>query len=148
MKAFTLACRLLRILVACTGFVAVRLDTFKEDEPVADMIETARVVPGLDPPTLADHRRIRRARRVARSRLLGSDPTNADLHLAAFREELGAVVRSASPLIVSMLASKGMTLDEAVEWMVRVGGWPIYPSLTGRFSHSLNSALPLRSCRT
>lgn len=115
---------------------------------MADTIATARVVPGLDPPTLADHRRLRRARRVARSRLLGSDPTDADLRFAVFREEFGAVIRSASPLVLLMLAPQGMTLDEAVERMVPVGGWPIYPSLTGRFSHSLNSALPLRSSRT
>lgn len=84
-----------------------------------------------DPPTGSDRRRIRRARRDARA-LCGEIEAAHDLAVnAAFRAELGGVVRSASPVLVSLLALEGMSLDEAVGLLQPTFGWPALPRLAG-----------------
>lgn len=62
-----------------------------------------------------------------------------DAVLAAFRAEIGAVVRSASPLLVSLLVGEGLTLDDAAAMLRPQTCWPARPrlsgSLTGRRVH-------------
>lgn len=114
---------------------------------MVDEIRPSRVRPGLDPPSKADHARLRRAREIARSGLVHSDPTDAVRWYTSFREELGAVVRSASPLVVSTLDLHGLTLDDAVDRIKPVTGWPIRPRLSERNVGVLHSSLPLRRFR-
>lgn len=55
-----------------------------------------------------------------------------DAVLAAFRAEVGAVVRSASPLLVSLLAGEGLTLDDAAALIRPLSCWPARPRLSGK----------------
>lgn len=57
-----------------------------------------------------------------------------DALLAAFRAEIGAVVRSASPLLISLLAGEGFTLDRVVALMRPQACWPARPRLSGRLT--------------
>lgn len=92
----------------------------------------AVAAPGaVDPPTRGDHRRVRAARRVARARHRDIEAARAAGVLAAFRAEIRAAVRSASPLLVPMLAIEGMTLDAAVALIEPQIGWPTRPRLSG-----------------
>lgn len=111
---------------------------------MAYVLRPSLVRPGLDPPSKADHVRLRRARRVARVRLVYSDLRNPERWLAAFREELGSVVRSASPLLVPVLGLHGMTLDDAVYGVRPARDWPICPMLSDWTSGVLHPSLPLR----
>lgn len=62
--------------------------------------------------------------------------------LAAFRAEIGAAVRSASPLLAPMLAMDGMTLDGAAMLLDPQLGWPGRPRLSGtKGSRSVHSHL-------
>jgi hypothetical protein len=49
----------------------------------------------------------------------------------AFRAEIGETVRSAAPLLISMLAVEGWTLDNAVGLLTPPSGWPSRPRLLG-----------------
>lgn len=111
---------------------------------MADGTRPSRVQPGLDPPSKADHVRIRRARKIARTRLVHSDQADPKRRRAAFREELGSVVRSASPLLVSVLGLHGITLDDAVYGIGPARDWPISPMLSDWNSGALHPSLPLR----
>ncbi len=86
----------------------------------------------LDPPTDGDHRRIRNARRHARARNREIEAERDAAVLEAFRAEVGAAVRSASPLLIAMLAAEGLTLDGAVETLGPRFGWPARPRLSGQ----------------
>jgi hypothetical protein len=93
-----------------------------------------------DAPTHLDQRRIRDARRHARARSREIDAERDAAVLVAFRAEIGTAVRSASPLLISLLAIEGMTLDDAVETLGPRPGWPARPRLSG-----LKAALPVSS---
>ena len=84
-----------------------------------------------DKPTAGDRRRLRQARRVARARAAAIEMARDDAMLAAFRAEIGAVVRSASPLLVSLLADEGLTLDDAAATIRPQACWPARPRLSG-----------------
>lgn len=88
--------------------------------------------PGLlDAPTSGDHRRIRNARRHARARNREIDVERDAAVLEAFRAEIGTAVRSASPLLISLLAIEGVMLDDAVGTLGPRAGWPARPRLSG-----------------
>lgn len=77
-----------------------------------------------DPPTDGDRLRIRRARRHARA-LHAEVEVNRDAgRLAALRIEIGATVRSASPVLIALLATHGLTLDQAVALIQPARFWP------------------------
>lgn len=98
--------------------------TRRSDVPVAG--------PGLlDAPTSGDHRRIRNARRQARARNREIDVEHDAAILEAFRAEVGTAVRSASPLLISLLAIEGVMLDDAVGTLGPRPGWPARPRLAG-----------------
>lgn len=83
-----------------------------------------------DAPTAGDHRRIRAARRQARARNRQIDAERDAAVLEAFRVEIGTAVRSASPLLISLLAIEGLTLDDAVQTLGPRPGWPARPRLS------------------
>lgn len=85
----------------------------------------------LDAPTVADHRRIRNARREARASCREIEAARDVAVDEAFRAELGATVRSASPLLIALLAKEGLDLDEAVALLQPLSGWPARPRLSG-----------------
>lgn len=94
-----------------------------------------------DPPTLADLHRLRKARVRAHARVAAIDEEHTDALQAAFRKEIGDVVRSASPFLVSLLAIEGLSLDDAVMFLEAQAGWPRRPRLAdggspGRNSHT------------
>ena len=91
----------------------------------------ARIPDSLDAPTVGDHRRIRDARRKARVRAREIDAVRDAALFEAFRTEIGEVVRSASPLLISMLAIEGLTLDDAVAGLEPKSLWPSRPRLSG-----------------
>lgn len=97
--------------------------------------------PGVsDGPTDSDHRRIRKARRQAWTRYAEIDAARAVEAAAAFRAELGVVVRSASSLLVSLLAADGLTLDDAVTLVEPGRPWPGQPRLASRsFGHPVGN---------
>lgn len=84
-----------------------------------------------DAPTNGDYRRIRNARRSTRDRCREIDAARAAAIFEAFRRELGATVRSASPLLIAILAIEGLSLDDVVEKLEPTPGWPIYPRPSG-----------------
>lgn len=86
---------------------------------------------GLDAPTLSDHRCVRFARRKARERVKEIEKEHEAAVLDAFRAEMGATVRSASPLLIPLLAEFEMTLDEAVALFQPQAEWPYRPKLFG-----------------
>lgn len=92
----------------------------------------AVAVPGApDAPTEGDRRRFRNARRKARARLHEIEAARDAAVVEAFRIELGAVVRSASPLLAPMLAADGLTLDDVAVRIEPELGWPRRPRLGG-----------------
>ncbi|WP_375398456.1 nucleotidyl transferase AbiEii/AbiGii toxin family protein [uncultured Sphingomonas sp.] len=65
-----------------------------------------------------------------------------ELTAQVFRAELGAVVRSASPLLISLLAIDGLTLDDAMALIDPGRSWPRQPRLSGRsFGHPARNHL-------
>lgn len=83
---------------------------------------------GVDGPTDGDRRRLRNARRQARARLAEIEAERKAAVAAVFRDGVRQAVRSASPLLVSLLAKHGLTLDDVVGllepselWLTRVG---------------------------
>lgn len=48
----------------------------------------------------------------------------------AFQQEIGATVRSASPFLISLVASQGKSVDELVGRIGPGDQWPRWPSLT------------------
>lgn len=85
-----------------------------------------------DAPNEGDRRRIRRARRQARVQHAEIEKARDAATLMAFRVEIGAVIRSASPLLISLLARDGLTLDDAVARLEPSELWPRRPRLSTR----------------
>lgn len=82
-----------------------------------------------DPPTPADLHRLRDARTRARARIRAIDAKRLVALRAAFREEIGYVVRSASPFLISVLAIEELTIDDAAMRLEAQAGWPSRPRL-------------------
>jgi len=84
-------------------------------------------------PTAGDVRRLRAARSGARAEVRAIETTRNVAMLVAFRREIGAVVRVASPLLISLLADEGMELDDACLSIEPQQGWPARPRLSQSF---------------
>ena len=82
-----------------------------------------------DPPLPADWRRLREARTVARRRVDLTKTTSERLRHAAFGGRLGAAVRSASPFLISLLDTEGLSLDRTVGLIAPAPGWPRRPRM-------------------
>lgn len=67
----------------------------------------------------------------AHTRVQAIDEERSTALQVAFRDEIGAVVRSASPFLRSLLGIEGLTLDEAVMCLEAQPGWPRRPRLAG-----------------
>lgn len=89
---------------------------------------------GPDTPSAADARRMRTARGKARREVAAAEIRYADSSIEAFRREIGATVRSASPFLIALLATESLLLDEVVETIEPGYGWSCRPriSLWGR----------------
>lgn len=85
-----------------------------------------------DMPTDSDIRRIRKARHLARANYAEIGAIFDVQAAAAFRNEMGAAVRSASPLLISLLAAEGVTLDAAVALIDPAQPWPRRSRPSGR----------------
>ncbi|WP_415642399.1 hypothetical protein [Sphingomonas antarctica] len=95
-----------------------------------------------DVATASDVRRMEKARRQAQLRYAEIQATRDAQAAVAFRAELSDVVRSASPLLISLLAIDGLTLDAAVALIDPAQSWPHQPRLSGRsFKHSAHNHL-------
>ena len=94
----------------------------------------------LDAPMSGDHRRIREARRKALARAREIDAARHEALMKEFRAELAVAVRSASPMLIAMLAIEGLTLDGAVSMLEPGYGWPERPRLS-----SLRKARPVHT---
>lgn len=68
-----------------------------------------------DEPGHMDRQRLRIARSQAKARLTAINQIYSAQLLASMRIELGMVVRSASPLLPTLVESEGLTLDDAVK---------------------------------
>lgn len=90
--------------------------------------------PGMsDAPTDGDRRRIRNARRQARARYDEIDAARDAEVANTLRTELTAAIRSASPLLISLLAVEGLTLDDAMAMMVSEQSSTQQPTRLSRF---------------
>lgn len=78
----------------------------------------------MDPLAALDERRLRAARRKAALRLETIDEIYRAGQLLAFREELAATVRCASPLLIDLLDRNGLSLDEVCDRFQPRRGWP------------------------
>ena len=81
-----------------------------------------------DAPTDSDRLRIRRARRRTRALYAGVEASRDSRLLAALRIEIGATVRSASPVLIALLATQGLTFDQAVALIQPARSWPRRPT--------------------
>ena len=84
-----------------------------------------------DLPTEADRRRMRNARACAHRRVDVIETVMRRMMDSAFREEMGATVRSASPFLIALLDHDGIALDDAVQLIEPQRGWPNHPQLGG-----------------
>ncbi|WP_375393508.1 hypothetical protein [uncultured Sphingomonas sp.] len=75
----------------------------------------------------------------AHARVHAIDEARSVALRAAFREEIGDVVRSASPFLISLLAIEELSLDDAAMFLEAQAGWPRRPRLAGRGSPRLKS---------
>lgn len=80
-----------------------------------------------DPPTSVDMRRYRSARHTARLRMETIDDMRRAGLRSAFREELAAMVRSASPVLIGLLEADGQSFDKVVGRFEPPRGWPRRP---------------------
>lgn len=83
-----------------------------------------------DPPSAADRHRLRVARTRAKQRVEEIAETKRQALGAAFWEEIGAVVRSVSPFLVSLMDAESMPLDRAVRLIEPAPSWPRRPRLS------------------
>lgn len=84
-------------------------------------------------PDVADLRRLRDARREARATVAEADARYAGERRAAFRLELAATVRFASPFLERLLALEGLTLGDVAARIEPLPGWPSVPRLSQIF---------------
>ncbi len=81
--------------------------------------------------TASDRQRIRNARQAARRSLEGIDAARRAAVRVAFRQELAATVRCASPFLIALLAAEGLSVEDAVSLIEPHPGWPRRPRLGG-----------------
>ncbi len=72
---------------------------------------------------------MRAARAKARREMAIAEKRFAKRSRELFLEEIGATVRSASPFLIALLASDGLTLDDVVGQIVPGYGWPQRPRI-------------------
>ena len=82
-----------------------------------------------DPTTAADRRLMKAARAEARERVGEIRRGSGGTTLHAFQQEIGATVRSASPFLISLVASQGTSVDELVGRIEPADRWPRWPNL-------------------
>lgn len=87
---------------------------------------------GPDAPCQPDARRMRTARGKARRAMAEAEARYVASSTEAFRHEIGATVRSASPFLIVLLASDALLLDDVVEMIEPGCGWPHRPRLSLR----------------
>lgn len=80
-------------------------------------------------PNTLDLTKLVLARASTRLALGHANDAFADAMLAAFRQEIAATVRSVSPLLDSLVASLGTSVDDLVPSLRPVPGWPDWPRL-------------------
>lgn len=85
-----------------------------------------------DPTTATDRRRIRDARAVARAALGAMSRDDEEQVRDVFRQEIGANVRSASPFLLSLVGSRGESIDRLVDQLRPAPRWPRSPALSAR----------------
>jgi hypothetical protein len=85
-----------------------------------------------DPTTATDRRRIREARIEARERVREVRRDDAGSLREIFRQEIGTNVRSASPFLLSLVASRGVSIDRLAERIEPAPRWPRAPALSAR----------------
>lgn len=100
---------------------------------------------------------MRRARRQARAGAAQIENDRAVALMTVFRTEISQVVRATSPLLISLLASEGLTLDDAMALMKPGQFWPHDPQLRNRprkpaiHAHMLRyhpaGLLPMQICK-
>ena len=94
-----------------------------------------------DPATMSDRQRFREARAAARVAVREADREDSGSRRAAFRQEVGTNVRSASPFLLSLAASAGEQVDRLLDRLDPGLHWPRYPAL------SSNPAMRFRRLR-
>lgn len=87
---------------------------------------------GPDAPSVIDMRRQKAARGSARQQVAEADAIFAARSLEAFRQEVGAIVRSVSPFLIALLAAEGLVLDDVIEAIEPGYGWPGRPRISSR----------------
>lgn len=94
---------------------------------------------GPDAPSAADMRRQAVARSEARRQLAAAEALYVTKSIEAFRHEIGATVRSASPFLIALLKAEGLDLDDVVEAIEPGHGWPCRPQTASRRNELLAS---------
>ena len=85
-----------------------------------------------DPTTATDRRRIRDARAVARTAFRATSRDDEEQVRELFRQEIGTDVRSASPFLLSFVASRGESVDRLLDRIRPAPRWPRSPALSAR----------------
>ena len=80
-----------------------------------------------DRPSPLDVRLLRSARARARRKVVVAEAVLLARRIDAFRDELAATVRSASPFLAALLGEAGV--DRAVEVLEPGRGWPVYAGM-------------------
>ena len=83
-----------------------------------------------DPITAADRRQLKAAREEARVRVGEISRDGSGSPRDVFRWEVGTTVRSASPFLLSLVASHGKLLDDVVDGIAPSRGWPRSPGVS------------------
>lgn len=83
-----------------------------------------------DPATASDRQRFREARGAARVAVREADLEDPGARRAAFRQEVGTNVRSASPFLLSLVVSAGEEIDRLLHRLDPGLHWPRYPALS------------------
>lgn len=83
-----------------------------------------------DPATMSDRQRFREARAAARVAVREADRGDLGARRLAFRREVGTNVRSASPFLLSLVASAGGQVDRLLDRLDPGLHWPRYPALS------------------
>ncbi|MES2095901.1 MAG: hypothetical protein V4459_04015 [Pseudomonadota bacterium] len=85
-----------------------------------------------DPATGSDRRRFTEARAAARTAIREADREDSGVRRAAFRQEMGTNVRSASPFLLSLASAAGEDMDRLLDRLDLAERWPRFPALSSR----------------
>ncbi|MES2753484.1 MAG: hypothetical protein V4659_02340 [Pseudomonadota bacterium] len=83
-----------------------------------------------DPATASDRQRFREARAAARIAIREANRDDPGARRAAFRQEIGTNVRSASPFLLSLVISAGEKVELLLDRLDPGLHWPRYPALS------------------